>query len=324
MADTAEEKKSWAESGFDASIPIWDGKGDSLREYKRTVRWWLSSIDLEKTKYFNLAARFAMRQKGSAKLCALEFDPKDLEYKPAAMVPDPETGDEVEVSPVDYTYGVWKIIDAWENMVGRTVTDKRGELRERFYLTLKRPPTESVTAFALRYRTLVAEMKADGILIDDKEQAWFYKTKLGLTEMQKQMLETTLGSSSEDYAACERESIRLFKRVHAGSMPMGHRKPMSLGSFTQRRDHRFPFKKFSSGASSASSTTSSWSRRTPSRSVNVTEQDEQWHAEEGEEEGEEHETYEAENEEEPDDEALLYLQDEVECFAAELEDLHAQ
>ena len=39
-----------------------------------------------------------MRQKGSAKLCALEFDPKDLEYKPAAMVPDPETGDEVEVS----------------------------------------------------------------------------------------------------------------------------------------------------------------------------------------------------------------------------------
>ena len=105
MADTAEEKKSWAESGFDASIPIWDGKGDSLREYKRTVRWWLSSIDLEKTKYFNLAARFAMRQKGSAKLCALEFDPKDLEYKPAATVPDPETGDEVEVSPVDYTYG---------------------------------------------------------------------------------------------------------------------------------------------------------------------------------------------------------------------------
>ena len=295
-----------------------------LREYKRTVRWWLSSIDLEKTKYFNLAARFAMRQKGSAKLCALEFDPKDLEYKPAATVPDPETGDEVEVSPVDYTYGVWKIIDAWENMVGRTVTDKRGELRERFYLTLKRPPTESVTAFALRYRTLVAEMKADGILIDDKEQAWFYKTKLGLTEMQKQMLETTLGSSSEDYAACERESIRLFKRVHAGPMPMGHRKPMSLGSFTQRRDHRFPFKKFSSGASSASSTTSSWSRRTPSRSVNVTEQDEQWHAEEGEEEGEEHETYEAENEEDPDDEALLYLQDEVECFAAELEDLHAQ
>lgn len=36
---------------------------------------------MEKTKYFNLAARFAMQQKGSAKLCALEFDPKDLEYK---------------------------------------------------------------------------------------------------------------------------------------------------------------------------------------------------------------------------------------------------
>ena len=54
----------WSESGFDASIPVWDGRADTLREFKKTVTWWLSSIDLSKTRFFNLAARLAMRQKG--------------------------------------------------------------------------------------------------------------------------------------------------------------------------------------------------------------------------------------------------------------------
>ena len=70
MATEDDGKKGggWSESGFDASIPVWDGRADSLREYKRTVRWWLSSVDLERTRFFNLAARFAMKQRGSARL----------------------------------------------------------------------------------------------------------------------------------------------------------------------------------------------------------------------------------------------------------------
>lgn len=39
----------WPESGFDGSIPIWDGRADSLCDFKRTVTWWLWSIDLSKT-----------------------------------------------------------------------------------------------------------------------------------------------------------------------------------------------------------------------------------------------------------------------------------
>lgn len=74
-----------------------------------------------------------MRQKGSAKLCAMELDPKDIAYKPAVTLPDAEIGDENIVTPADYEHGIWKIVEAWENMVGRTVTDKRGELREKFY-----------------------------------------------------------------------------------------------------------------------------------------------------------------------------------------------
>ena len=327
--DDGKKGSGWSESGVDASIPVWDGRADSLREYKRTVRWWLSSVDLERTRFFNLAARFAMKQRGSARLCALEFDPKDLEYQPEVKLPDGETGDDVVIKAADYTCGVWKIIEAWENMVGRTTTDKRGELRDRFYTTLKRPPNESVTAFALRYRTLIAEMRAEGIVIDDKEAAWFYKTKLGLSEMQKQMLETTLGADSEDYSVCERESIRLFKRVHAGGVPMqGPRKPMSLASFTQRRfDQRSHGRRpFSSSASTASSNNSNWSRKSP-KSVNVTEQDdggpEEDHYDESTQEVMES-TYEHDDGDYGEDESLLQLQTEVECMAAELDELAEQ
>ena len=114
----------------------------------------------------------------------------------------------------DYTIGIWKLIDAWETMVGKTVNDKKGELRERFYLSLKRSPQESIVAFSLRFRTQIAEMRAEGIQLNDEEAAWFYRQKLQLTEIQKQLLETALSSAGESYAEAEREAVRLFKRIH--------------------------------------------------------------------------------------------------------------
>ena len=62
-------------------IPIWDGRADRIELHR-----------LEDSGLQCLAARFAMRQKGSAKLRALEFEPKDLEYRPARMELDVETG----------------------------------------------------------------------------------------------------------------------------------------------------------------------------------------------------------------------------------------
>lgn len=68
-------------------IPIWDGRADSLRDC------WIELHRLEEDSGLQcLAVRFAMRQKGSAKLRALEFEPKDLEYRPARMELDVETG----------------------------------------------------------------------------------------------------------------------------------------------------------------------------------------------------------------------------------------
>lgn len=138
MADDTNKDRSYAggftESGFDASIPVWDGKADSLREFRRMTTWWLHSINLERTKEFNLAARFAMKQKGAAKLRALEFTPEELAYIPAETAQDPDTDETLVITPAKYDAGIQKILDAWDQMVGRSLNDKKGELREKFYL----------------------------------------------------------------------------------------------------------------------------------------------------------------------------------------------
>ena len=274
----ADEKKD--DRGFDSYIPVWDGRSETLREFKKAVQWWLHSIDLEKTTSYNLAARFAMRQKGSAKLRALEFDPKELEYIPAEKVKDDETDEMVELTPAVYDAGIQKILASWDDMVGRSQTDRKGQLREKYYHQLRRGGSESIPNFALRYRTLVGEMKAEGIMVDPSEQAWFFKQKLALTELQRQMLETTLGVETEDYGACEREAVRLFKRVHfghghgpghGGPQHGGHgnfaKRPTSLTSSTLSRFR----KSFPSTTSSSSSTWRRGGGKGFGGSVNVTE-----------------------------------------------------
>ena len=252
--------------GLTATSPF----GMGGRDFKRSVTWWLSSIDLKKTTDFNLAARFAMRQKGSAKLQALEFDPKQLEYKPARKELNIETGVEEDI-PAQYDYGIHRILSSWEEMVGRTALDRKGELRERFYMTLKRGPSESIPNFAMRFRTLAGEMKSEGVNADPSEQAWFLKQKLQLSEIQKQMLETTLGSDT-DYGICEREAVWLSKRVH---MAGGYQRPGGAGNFQKRTTSLTSstlsrFRK-SLPSSSSSTASSSWRGKSRPSAVYVTE-----------------------------------------------------
>ena len=323
MAD--DEKPS--DRSFDNYIPVWDNKAETLREFKRSVTWWLHSTDLSKTTSFNLAARFAMRQKGSARLRALEFDPKDLEYIPAETAVDPDTDETIEITPPKYDAGILKILEAYDEMVGRSVSDKKGELREKFYMSFARGNTESVSNFALRYRSLIGEMKAEGITVEDGEQAWFFKQKLRLTEVQKQMLKTTLGSEAEVYGACEREAVRLFKRIHyAGANPFPRRDAPSSSrrsSLTASTLSRFR-KSFPSSSSSSSTATSSWrsSRGRGGGSANVAEAQE-------EDYGEPEQEYEAQEVEmedggeelcEDDDDELTGLQNMLEVLAAELDE----
>eukprot|EP00435_Cladocopium_sp_Y103_P055993 s340_g18.t1 len=93
--------------GFNASIPVWDGRADTLREFKKTVKWWLHSVNLEKTTGYNLAARFAMKQTGSAKMRALEFTPDELAYKPAEEYTDPDTCNEADWISEDESLGIY-------------------------------------------------------------------------------------------------------------------------------------------------------------------------------------------------------------------------
>ena len=44
-----------------------------------------------------------------------------------------ETGVEEDI-PAQYDYGIQRILASWEEMVGRTALDRKGELRERFYM----------------------------------------------------------------------------------------------------------------------------------------------------------------------------------------------
>ena len=127
-----------------------------------------------------------------------------------------------------------KLLDALESINGRTVLDKRGALRTQFYLELARRPGERLSEFCSRFRTIVADLKAEGVVLPDSEVGWFLKEKIGLDPLRKQLLDTAL-AGKEGYGIIEAEALRLFKDLHA-SDPL-YRNPVSTTAsrFYQRR-----------------------------------------------------------------------------------------
>ena len=248
-------------------VPQWDGSPQTWRKFKRDVSWWISSLELASTSKYNLAARFLLRQEGIARQRGEEFQPDDLKHRPAESVTDPETGEELEASPADYLAGINKLMAAWETMNGRTALDKRGELRQAFYVDLSRKAGERVSEFCTRYRSLVADLRAEGVVIADGELGWFLRQKLGLDPLRKQLLDTSL-QGSESYATIESEILRLFRDLHENDplhRRFENRQPLTIRRmFASQRGHP-------SGASSAASTSSklssmsSWSKGPSSR-----------------------------------------------------------
>lgn len=194
-------------------VPHWDGSPQTWRRFKRDVSWWVSSLDLASTTKYNLAARFLLRQDGVARQRGEEFSPDELQYEPAEVVVDPETDERIELRPINYLAGVERLMQAWEAMTGHTDLDKRGDLRQQFYVDLQRKPNERVAEFATRFRSLVADLRAEGVQLHDNELGWWLKHKLGLDALRRQLLETALGGS-EDYQLIEREVLRLFRDLH--------------------------------------------------------------------------------------------------------------
>ncbi|CAK9110913.1 unnamed protein product [Durusdinium trenchii] len=196
-----------AEKGAWYQVPTWDGSPLTWRSFRREMRWWVSSLDLAGTARYNLAARWLLRQTGIVRQRGEEFDPSELAYKPAESYEDPTSGETIEVTPADYLFGLNKLLSALESINGQSALDKRGELRAQFYTDLKRAPGERLSEFATRFRTLAADLKAEGVVIQEAELGWFFKDKLGLDPLRKQLLDTAL-QGREDYNVIEGETAQ--------------------------------------------------------------------------------------------------------------------
>ena len=309
-------------------VPTWDGSPLTWRSFRREMDWWVSSLDLKSTRKYNLAARWLLRQSGPARQRGEEFTPQELQYKKAVKTTGTE-GTEITVEEEDLLFGLKKLLSALEGINGRTALDKRGELRSQFYLELSRRPGERLSEFCSRFRTAVADLKAEGVVLPDS-LGWFLKEKLGLDPLRKQLLDTAL-AGKEEYSVIEAESLRLFKGLHA-SDPLYRKPGVAAGKFFQKRS--LPGLASSSSSSSArpgsfpmarsrtSSTASSFPRLpgrpgVPPRQAHVAEQDE------GEPEAEDADAY---LEEDGDADAVdvpptleEVLQTEAEVLATELE-----
>ena len=60
------------------------------------MAWWTSSLNLEDTKKYNLAARWLLRQTGAVRARGEEFQPNELEYyRKEVSTIDPLTNEKV-------------------------------------------------------------------------------------------------------------------------------------------------------------------------------------------------------------------------------------
>ncbi|OLP86504.1 Hemicentin-1 [Symbiodinium microadriaticum] len=183
MTDEDKTSSAWFK------MPTWDGSPETWRSFDREMQWWISSLDIEATKKYNLAARWLLRQTGVVRQSGEEFSPKDLEY-PTEIKTKHLDGVKIIVVPEDPLSGLTKLLKALEGINGRTASERKGELRNLFFLALQRRPGEPPADFMSRFRSV---------------------EKLGLDPLRKQ-LETAL-QSRENYEDVEQEELLDGRRV---------------------------------------------------------------------------------------------------------------
>ena len=127
---------------------------------------------------------------------------------------DPDTKEEIVLEPADPWAGIRKLMTALEESMGRTMLDRKGELRKQFYTDLRRLPGERISAFCSRFRTLTSEMKREGITLHSDELGWFLRNRMGLDAIRIQLLDTAL-RGREAYEEVEQEALRLFRDLHS-------------------------------------------------------------------------------------------------------------
>ena len=103
FAEMAEKEEN---SGAWSRCPVWDGSPLTWSAFRRKMAWWCSSLDLEGTKKYNLAARFLLRQTGTVRQRGKEFLLEELEYQKEMRARDPESGEEFSLTPEDPLAGL--------------------------------------------------------------------------------------------------------------------------------------------------------------------------------------------------------------------------
>lgn len=206
----AEDEKSGSYGSW-SYVPTWDGSPQTWRHFKREMQWWLSSLDLTSTTKYNLAARWLIRQSGVVRQRGEEFLPDELSHQPEVTAIDPQSGESVVITAADPLAGINRLMQALEEMTGRSALDKRGELRGQFYNELHRRAGERISEFCTRFRVLVSELRAEGVALPNGELGWFLKEKLGLDPLRKQLLKgkRPMKSLNVKFYGCSKTYIRL-------------------------------------------------------------------------------------------------------------------
>ena len=106
---------------------------------------------------------------------------------------------------------------------------------------------ERVSEVSTRFRSVVADLRSEQVQLPSSEVGWYYKEKLGLDPLRKQLLETA-SQGAEDYQTIETETLRLFKDLHMSD-------PMFRPKLTIKRT--FGAGQSNQGSSSASSSAGS-------------------------------------------------------------------
>ena len=195
-------------------VPVWDGNPSTFRAFKREMEWWQASMDASSCSKYNVAARWTLRQTGVVRARCEEFSPKELEGGLEVKGIDPETGEEVIMEQADPWRGIRILMQALEESMGRTLLDRKGELRKQFYMEMRRAPGERISAYCSRFRTLTSEMKREGINLPSDELGWFLRNRMGLDAIRIQLLDTAL-RGKEAYEEVESEALRLFRDLHS-------------------------------------------------------------------------------------------------------------
>ena len=156
----------------------------------------MASLDPEACKKYNVAARWALRQSGVVRARCEEYDPSELQGIEEVTTKN-EDGATVVVTAADPFAGLVKLLKALEEMIGKSELDRKGELRARFYVEIRRQACERISAFCTRFRTLAADLKREG----------------GLDPLRRQLLETA-PAGREGYDEIEAEVLRLFRDLH--------------------------------------------------------------------------------------------------------------